>query len=100
MTNLPARCELCGEPMPPGEAMFKFHGFSGPCPKPPLQRDAVKVVIEYRHRDEGDKFWLDVLCAGQVWDCLAFDSAEQRRVAQDDLLAMMRSLGATHPNRG
>lgn len=28
-------CELCGEPMPPGEEMFKFHGYSGPCPKPP-----------------------------------------------------------------
>jgi hypothetical protein len=28
-----AKCELCGEPMPPGEQMFKFHGYSGPCPK-------------------------------------------------------------------
>jgi hypothetical protein len=31
-------CELCGEPMPPGEEMFKFHGYSGPCPKPPLAK--------------------------------------------------------------
>lgn len=31
-------CELCGEQMPDGEEMFKFHGFSGPCPKPPLPR--------------------------------------------------------------
>ena len=31
-------CELCGEPMPPGEEMFNFHGYSGPCPKPPLPR--------------------------------------------------------------
>lgn len=30
------KCELCGEPMPPGETMFKYHGFSGPCPKPPI----------------------------------------------------------------
>lgn len=30
-----SRCELCGEPMPLGEEMFKFHGYSGPCPKPP-----------------------------------------------------------------
>lgn len=30
------KCELCGEPMPAGEEMFKFHGYSGPCPKPPL----------------------------------------------------------------
>lgn len=33
-----ARCELCGEPMPDGEEMFKFHGFSGDCPKPPLPK--------------------------------------------------------------
>lgn len=32
------KCELCGEPMPPGEQMFKFHGYSGPCPKPPLAK--------------------------------------------------------------
>jgi chromosome segregation ATPase len=27
-----ATCSLCGEPMPPGEEMFKYHGYSGPCP--------------------------------------------------------------------
>lgn len=36
----PATCALCGEPMPPGEEMFVNHGFSGPCPKPPLQQGA------------------------------------------------------------
>ena len=25
-------CELCGQTMPPGEEMFRFHGYSGPCP--------------------------------------------------------------------
>ena len=35
-----ARCELCGDPMPPGEEMFKYHGYSGPCPKLPLPRDS------------------------------------------------------------
>lgn len=34
-----SKCDLCGEPMPAGEEMFKFHGFSCSCPKPPLQRD-------------------------------------------------------------
>jgi hypothetical protein len=29
-------CELCGEPMPQGEEMFNYHGYSGNCPKPPL----------------------------------------------------------------
>jgi len=28
----PGVCSLCGKPMPPGEEMFKFHGYSGPCP--------------------------------------------------------------------
>jgi hypothetical protein len=34
--NQSAVCELCGEPMPDGEEMFKYHGYSGPCPKPPM----------------------------------------------------------------
>ena len=34
-----ARCELCGEAMPDGEEMFKFHGYSSNCPKPPMPRD-------------------------------------------------------------
>ncbi len=24
--------------MPEGETMFKYHGYSGPCPKPPLKK--------------------------------------------------------------
>ncbi len=34
-----AKCELCGEPMPEGEQMFNYHGYSGPCPKPPLPKE-------------------------------------------------------------
>lgn len=30
------KCALCGEPMPEGETMFKYHGYSGPCPKPAI----------------------------------------------------------------
>lgn len=30
----PAVCELCGHLMPHGEEMFKYHGYSGPCPAP------------------------------------------------------------------
>lgn len=36
MSDTQPVCELCGEPMPAGETMFKYHGYSGPCPKPPL----------------------------------------------------------------
>lgn len=39
-----AKCDLCGEPMPPGEEMFKFHGYSGDCPKPPLPRPVIGHV--------------------------------------------------------
>lgn len=29
-------CEICGCPMPKGEEIFTYHGYSGPCPtKPP-----------------------------------------------------------------
>lgn len=35
MTDEKPTCELCGEPMPAGEEMFKYHGYSGDCPKPP-----------------------------------------------------------------
>ena len=41
------RCSLCGEPMPPGEEMFKFHGYSGDCPKPPLSAEAVQAVSDH-----------------------------------------------------
>lgn len=32
-------CELCGFPMPPGEEMFRYHGYSGPCPKLPTKKE-------------------------------------------------------------
>lgn len=38
------RCELCGEPMPAGEEMFKYHGYSGDCPKPPLPKPKIVSV--------------------------------------------------------
>jgi hypothetical protein len=45
-------CELCGEPMPKGEEMFKFHGYSGPCPKPPKPAEPTALdAAEHRIRD-------------------------------------------------
>lgn len=46
-----ATCELCGEPMPAGEEMFKFHGYSGPCPKPPIEKPAAMSDYERGQRD-------------------------------------------------
>ena len=37
MTN-EATCKLCGHPMPEGEQMFRYHGYSGPCPTPPIKK--------------------------------------------------------------
>ncbi|MCP5004869.1 MAG: hypothetical protein GY941_13140 [Planctomycetes bacterium] len=31
------KCELCGMPMPKDEQNFKYHGYSGPCPKPTIE---------------------------------------------------------------
>jgi hypothetical protein len=42
-----ARCGICGEPMPENEQMFKFHGFSGPCPVPRLPRTVAIMSPEH-----------------------------------------------------
>lgn len=44
--TITAKCEICGELMPPGEEVFKYHGLSCPCPKPPLPRDAIKDAVD------------------------------------------------------
>lgn len=36
--NEQPKCSLCWNPMPKGEEMFKYHGYSGPCPGPPILR--------------------------------------------------------------
>jgi hypothetical protein len=44
-----SKCEICGEPMPPGEEMFKFHGYSSQCPKPPLP---IPPTVNWKERAE------------------------------------------------
>lgn len=89
-----SNCEICGEPMPEGETMFKFHGYSGPCPKLPLQK--TEVVAEYVFRDMKDgELWLDVRVNRQPYMQIGpFDTAAEWQRAHDDLLNMTRSLGA------
>lgn len=43
--NDTAKCAICGEPMPAGEEMFKYHGYSGGCPKPPLPKPQAKQKV-------------------------------------------------------
>lgn len=45
-----ANCELCGEPMSEAESVFKFHGYSGPCPKPPLPKTMTINTAEIEAR--------------------------------------------------
>lgn len=40
-----SKCEICGEPMPAGEGVFKFHGYSGPCPKEPLPKQSKDIWV-------------------------------------------------------
>lgn len=62
-------CEICGEPMPTGEEMFKFHGYSGPCPKPPLPKP--ETELERLRKDAARYNWLvgKVFARGET--CLA-----------------------------
>lgn len=69
-----ANCELCGEPMPEGEEMFKFHGYSGPCPKPPRERPKpeghmarARRLIEEHTAKFGPIPHADTMGAGAAW---------------------------------
>ena len=54
MTDAQNLCSLCGEPMPAGEEMFKFHGYSGPCPKPPMAKpERPDLALEIGHVIQG-----------------------------------------------
>lgn len=88
-----ACCEICGEPMPDGEEMFKFHGFSGPCPKPPLPRPRLAALVEYFHAERDGKFLLEISVDRKPYASIPFETAAERQAAHDDLLAMVRSTG-------
>lgn len=45
-------CQLCGEPMPPGEEMFNYHGYSGLCPKEPAK------IMSHPAESNGPRTWL------------------------------------------
>jgi hypothetical protein len=47
MSNEIAICQLCGEPMPEGEEVFNYHGYSGPCPVAPLKNEPMKCPCMY-----------------------------------------------------
>lgn len=71
-------CKLCGEPMPAGEEMFKYHGYSGNCPKPPLTRAAAsQPVLQSLMIPDNPLPWPDPTAEMQttpefdaVWNCI------------------------------
>ena len=90
------KCELCGEPLPEGEESFRYHGYSGPCPKPPLEIPKIGAVIEYLYRSDGSEYWLDIRVDRVPHTTIGpFDTEAARDTAKADLLDMMRSVGAT-----
>lgn len=59
-------CTVCGEPMPEGETMFNFHGYSGNCPKPPLKsrewnKEAHRFYDLILTGGDTEKFWEELL---------------------------------------
>src|SRR3990167_9914799 len=81
-----SKCQICGEPMPSGETMFKYHGYSGPCPKPPLlQPHQRRVVQEKEELFKKAKALSDFIGLSETFDTL--DPAEQERLkVQNDLM--------------
>lgn len=70
MSEAGARCQLCGEPMSESEQMFKYHGYSGPCPKPPLPKekreDDAKLFMAQRILYQLERQGLVVVAGGTV----------------------------------
>lgn len=81
-----AKCGICGEPMPQGETMFKFHGYSGPCPKPPLLKPhQARVVAEKDELCKKTQALSEFIALSETFDTL--DPAEQERLkVQNDIM--------------
>jgi hypothetical protein len=81
--------------MPPGEEVFMYHGYSGPCPKAADPKDKTEVIAEFIFRDTTDgEFWIDVRMNRNSYAKIGpFDTAAERQHAHDDLMNMTRSLG-------
>ena len=75
MINRPL-CTLCGEPMQPGEEMFKYHGSLGPCPKPPLPKAPAVPRLSKEARE----------CLEEMWEAMDDDDDVEEKTALRALL--------------
>ena len=94
-----ALCTICGEPMPPGETMFKFHGYSGDCPKPPLPKPPLPYVVERHDQQDGSITY-------EIWDhraasyrrlCSLNEELDGDGTARADAEMIARTLNASTP---
>jgi hypothetical protein len=84
------KCELCGELMPDGEEMFKFHGYSGPCPKPPLPQALTsstqdRIAELERERDELSQMASDANLWAEKQGQLAMRALAENRALREAL---------------
>lgn len=78
-----AKFSICGQPMPEGETMFKFHGYSGPCPKPPLlQPHQSRIVGEKTELDAKATALSKFIGTNPMFDML--EPAEQERLKEQN----------------
>lgn len=71
-------CNICGEPMPENEQMFMFHGYSGPCPKPPLLHPHQQRVVTEKEQLDDKLTKLSAFIKTEIYRGLAGD--EQMRL--------------------
>ena len=99
MSKEKALCGLCGEPMPENEQMFKYHGYSGDCPKPPLlktdtsapcNRDAVIEECIAKVQKVGN-------FENHKFDDLTDNFGKPRFYFQRDILHELKALKASPP---
>lgn len=86
-----ALCQLCGEPMPEGEEMFNYHGYSGPCPKPPLVSQAApppSEKIAKMKRDYDNAHETDL----PLYRLLAFDAITMASALEAQIAALTNAL--------
>lgn len=90
--NKSAICHRCGEPMPEGEEMFFYHGYSGPCPKStlvptnPSQVEVEEIVklktelqqLKERHERLFQDWYKECLAVIELHKQLSILSSEER----------------------
>lgn len=87
-----AKCEICGEPMPPGEEMFRFHGMSGNCPKPPIVKSDTPITCPCCRHTNPER-----VCAHLVCSACNCRWLEERRKPDPRIAELTAEVAAMRP---